>query len=64
MLRVLQAADAIGIRALVDHAKHEHARTRYERYGFEPSHTDPLRLILLVKDLRRFIERQTRDRHA
>lgn len=37
MLRVLQAADAIGIRALVVHAKHERARTWYERYGFEPS---------------------------
>jgi GNAT superfamily N-acetyltransferase len=64
MLRVLQAADAIGIRALVVHAKHQRARTWYERYGFEPSPTDPLHLILLVKDLRRFIERQTRERET
>jgi GNAT superfamily N-acetyltransferase len=64
MLRVLQAADAIGIRALVVHAKHERARTWYEQYGFESSPTDPLHLILLLKDLRRFIERQTRDSEA
>jgi GNAT superfamily N-acetyltransferase len=61
MLRVLQAADAIGIRALVVHAKHERARTWHEQYGFEPSPTDPLHLILLLNDLRRFIERQTRE---
>lgn len=57
MLRVLQAADAIGVRALVVHAKHDRARAFYEQYGFEPSPTDPMHLILLIKDLRRFIER-------
>lgn len=61
MLRVLQAADAIGVRALVVHAKHDRARAFYEQYGFEPSPTDPMHLILLIKDLRRFIKR-TADR--
>jgi GNAT superfamily N-acetyltransferase len=57
MLRVLQAADAIGVRALLVHAKHERARAFYEQYGFEPSPSDPLHLVLLIKDLKRFVER-------
>lgn len=52
MLRTLQAADIAGIRALVVHAKHEAARTFYERFDFLPSPTDPLHLFMLLKDLR------------
>lgn len=63
MLRVLGAADAIGIRALTVHAKPDRARAWYEQYGFEPSPTDPLHLILLIKDLRRFID-QTATRRS
>lgn len=57
MLRVLQAADPIGIRALVVHAKHDRARAWYEQYGFERSPTDPLHLVLLIKDLNRMLKR-------
>lgn len=55
VLRVLQAADPIGIRALIVHAKHEGARVWYAQYGFEPSPTDPLHLIVLIKDARRLL---------
>ncbi len=58
MLRCLQAADAVGIRVLLVHAKEE-AREWYLRYGVEPSPTDELHLLLLMKDLRAFVERQT-----
>ena len=57
VLRTLQAADSIGVRAMLIHAKHEQARAWYEGYGFEPSPTDPLHLMLLVKDLRAFVDR-------
>jgi GNAT superfamily N-acetyltransferase len=57
MLRAHQAADQIGLRAMLVHAKDDHARRWYEQYGFEPSPTDPLHLILLMKDLRAFIAR-------
>jgi predicted N-acetyltransferase YhbS len=56
MLRVLQASDPIGIRALIVHATDGRARAWYEHFGFEPSPTDPLHLILLLKDLRRLLE--------
>ena len=58
VLRTLQAADSIGVRAILIHAKHEQARAWYEQYGFEPSPTDPLHLMLLMKDLRAFIDRR------
>ena len=51
--RVVQAADVIGVRALLIHAESEKARQFYLRLAeFESSPTDPLHLILLMKDLR------------
>ena len=34
----------------------EGAKSWYEQYGFEESPTDPLHLILLMKDLRRLLD--------
>ena len=56
MLRTLQAADIVGIRAFAVHAKDEPAKRFYEHFGFEPSPTDPLHLFRLTKDLRRSLE--------
>lgn len=50
--RCAQAADMIGARAVLVHAKDERARGFYVRYGFEPSPTNPLHLIVLMKDVR------------
>ncbi len=52
LLRTLQAADIVGIRALAVHAKDEDARKFYEHFDFKPSPTDPLHLFLLLKDIR------------
>ena len=57
MLRSHRAAEQIGLRAMLVHAKDDEARAWYERHGFEPSPTDPLHLILLMKDLRAFLAR-------
>ena len=51
-MRVLQAGELIGIRALLVHAIDERARDRYAQFGFERSPTHPLHLLLLIKDLR------------
>jgi len=56
MLRCVAAADEIGVRVLLVHAKHERAKQWYERYGFEESPTDTLHLMLLMKDIRRFAD--------
>src|SRR5206468_11500656 len=52
LLRTVQAADIVGCRAIMVHAKDEGARAFYERFGFEPSPVDPLRLFLLMKDIK------------
>jgi GNAT superfamily N-acetyltransferase len=53
VLRTLQAADIAGIRALAVHAKDEPARRYYEQFDFAASPTDPLHLLVLLKDIRR-----------
>ena len=58
LLRCVAATDAIGIRVLLVHAKHKRARAWYEQYGFEESPTDPLHVMLLMKDVRALVERQ------
>jgi GNAT superfamily N-acetyltransferase len=58
--RVAAAADEIGVRALLIHAKDEHAKAFYMQCAeFEPSPTDPLHLFLLMKDLRKVLETQS-----
>lgn len=57
LLRTAQVADIAGVRALLVHAKDEGARRWYEQFDFEPSPTDPLHLLLLIKDLRKAIGR-------
>jgi len=55
MQRTLEAADIAGIRAFAVHAKDEEARRFYEHFDFIPSPTDPMHLIVLLKDVRRII---------
>jgi GNAT superfamily N-acetyltransferase len=51
LLRVAQAADLIGCRALLVHAKDATAKAFYEKFEFVPSPTHELHLFLLVKDI-------------
>ncbi|WP_024299465.1 GNAT family N-acetyltransferase [Methylomicrobium lacus] len=53
MQRTAQAADIVGIRALLVHAKNDEAKSFYEHFNFFPSATDPYHLFLLIKDIRR-----------
>lgn len=55
LLRCAGAAESVGIRALVAHAN-EDASGFYDRFGFEASPTDPLHRILLLADLKRFLD--------
>lgn len=52
LLRTAQAADIVGIRCLLVHAKDDAARHWYESWEFEPSPTDPYHLFLMLKDLK------------
>ena len=50
ILRFLQAAEMIGARALLIHAKNDQLAQYYGRYGFEPLPANPLHVALLLKD--------------
>lgn len=49
ILRAGQAAAIIGIRGVLVHALDEEAKGFYEYYGFKPSPTNPMTLILSLK---------------
>lgn len=51
-LRVLQAADTIGIRGIIVHALSAQAKAFYEQIGFEPSPLDPMTLMVTLADLK------------
>jgi predicted N-acetyltransferase YhbS len=50
-LRVIQAAETIGIRGLLVQALSIKAKEFYERLGFEPSSIDPMTLMVTLNDL-------------
>jgi GNAT superfamily N-acetyltransferase len=51
MLRTLAASEAIDARALLVHAIDEEARVFYLRHGLEPSPSDRLHPMILIKDI-------------
>jgi GNAT superfamily N-acetyltransferase len=51
LVRTAQAADTIGARALLVHAKDDSAKAFYQHFDFEPSPSDPYHLLLIMKDL-------------
>jgi predicted N-acetyltransferase YhbS len=50
--RVIQAADAIGIRGLVVHALSPGAKAFYEAVGLAPSPLDPMTMMITLADLK------------
>jgi GNAT superfamily N-acetyltransferase len=52
LLRSLQAADIIGCRAVLVHAKDQSAQAFYKQFGFEPSPIDEFHRFMLMKDIK------------
>lgn len=65
-LQTAAVADRVGVRALLIHAETPEAAAFYLRIdaGFAPSPTDPLHLVLLLKDLRGAIREAASTRDA
>lgn len=53
--RIEEAADIVGVRAVMVHAIDDAARRFYQHFEFEESPVDPYQLLLLLKDLRKAI---------
>ena len=56
--RVEEAADIVGVRAVLGHAIGESARRFYLHFNFAESPVDPYQLLLQFKDLRKAIGEQ------
>ena len=57
LVRTAQAAEIVGVRALLVDAIDDEARRFYLHFNFEPSLVDPMHLMLLIKDLRVMLAR-------
>jgi GNAT superfamily N-acetyltransferase len=55
VLRIVGAAETVGMRAILVHAMSEDAKTFYERFGFRPSPVEPMTLMMTVEEARRMI---------
>jgi GNAT superfamily N-acetyltransferase len=55
VLRIVQAAEIAGIRAILVHAISEAAKRFYEKYGFVPSPVDALTVMITVAEAARII---------
>lgn len=55
-LRVIQAAETIGIRGLLVQAISTKAKDFYTKLGFEPSLIDPMTLMVTLDDLKAAIQ--------
>jgi GNAT superfamily N-acetyltransferase len=55
VLRVLAAAETIGVRAILVHAISEEAKALYERHGFHASPIEPMTLMITMEEARRIL---------
>jgi len=56
MLRTLHAADILGIRAMMVHAKDEGVKGFSQHFNFSPSPSDPLQLMMILNDVRQIVQ--------
>jgi len=54
--RTIQAADIVGIRALLVHAISDDARRFYQYFGFQPSEIESMTLMATLPDLRNALD--------
>ncbi len=52
LARCAQAAEIVGVRVVLVHAKDDGPRAFYAKHDFEPSPANPLQLMILMKDVR------------
>jgi predicted N-acetyltransferase YhbS len=53
LARCAQAAEIVGARVVLVHAKDDGPRAFYAKHDFEPSPANPLQLMILMKDVRK-----------
>ena len=58
VLRTVQAADIVGIRAILVHAISERAKRFYEKWGFVSSPVEPMTLMITIAEAQRMLSTQ------
>lgn len=53
VLRIIAAAETVGVRAILVHAASEEAKSFYERHGFRASPLEPMTLMVTIEEARR-----------
>jgi predicted N-acetyltransferase YhbS len=56
VLRVVAAAETVGVRAILVHALSEQAKTFYEKHGFRTSPVEPMTLMITVGEAQRMLK--------
>jgi len=56
-LRILSAAETIGVRAILVHAISEAAKIFYEKRGFRSSPVEPMTLMITIDEAQRIMRR-------
>jgi len=55
VLRIVGAAETVGVRVILVHAMSEDAKVFYRRFGFRASPVEPMTLMMTVEDVRRML---------
>lgn len=55
VLRVVAAAETVGVRAILVHAISEEAKTFYEKHGFRASPVEPMTLMITIEEAQRML---------
>jgi hypothetical protein len=55
VLRIVGAAETVGVRVILVHAMSEGAKTFYERFGFRASPIEPMTLMMTVQEAQRML---------
>lgn len=55
VLRIIGAAETVGVRAILVHAISMEAKAFYERHGFRPSPIEPMTLMIAIEEAQRMM---------
>ena len=56
VLRIVGAAETVGVRAILVHAISQAARNFYEKHGFRASSVEPMTLMITIDEAQRILD--------
>jgi predicted N-acetyltransferase YhbS len=59
VLRIIAAAETVGVRTILVHAISHEAKSFYEKHGFRASPVEPMTLMITIEEAQRMLGRRT-----